>query len=183
MFLVPNAPQGKTGTVLNRHGWTVETYRDLTDGVGLGLFQTTADGRVLFVNHRMAQILGYSDVDTLFEQEGDLVERHYVRSADRERYRAEMERAGEVADWQLEIRRCDGSTIWVSETARLLAARDDRPASYVGVWSISRNASQSRNAWPMPSAASSNYSRMRWRGCIAPRSMAGCCGPTRPWSQ
>lgn len=134
MLLVSDAPQGKTGTVLNRHGWTVETYRDLTDGVGLGLFQTTTDGRVLFVNHRMAQILGYADVDALFEQRGDLVERHYVRPADREHYRAEMERAGEVTDWQLEIRRCDGSTIWVSETARLLPARDDRPASYVGVW-------------------------------------------------
>lgn len=134
MFLASDAPLQETDSVQQRHGWTVETYRDLTEGVGLGLFQTTVGGQVLYVNHRMAELLGYRDVEDLLSCSGDLVQRHYVRQEDRERYRAEMAHKGEVSDWILEIRRCDDTVLWISETARLIPAKGDRPASYVGVW-------------------------------------------------
>ena len=110
MFLASDAPLQETDSVQQRHGWTVETYRDLTEGVGLGLFQTTVGGQVLYVNHRMAELLGYRDVEDLLSCSGDLVQRHYVRQEDRERYRAEMAHKGEVSDWILEIRRCDDTT-------------------------------------------------------------------------
>lgn len=100
-----------------------ERYRSLFDGVPVGLYRTTPSGHVMDANRAAWQILGYtSRGDGL--QAGIRTVDVYVDSAERDRWKALMEREGVVRDFEVQLRRLDGTLIWVSDTAR--AVKDDR---------------------------------------------------------
>lgn len=130
---VPAAPRDVDGAPpAAGASWGVEDYQALASLVGLGLFQSTRDGRVLFVNRVMAEMHGYDSVEAMLGYDGDLIGRHYISAEERAKYQALMDRDGEVVDYRFRIRRLDGRVIWVSETARLVAGRDGRPDCYMG---------------------------------------------------
>lgn len=96
-----------------------ERYRDLFEQVPVPLYRTAPNGRILEANDALARMLGYAAREELFAvNAADL----YVDPAARERCRVALEAEGIVRDFVLELRRRDGSTIWVRDTAR--AVRD-----------------------------------------------------------
>ena len=100
-----------------------ERYRSLFDGVPVGLYRTTPSGQVLEANLAAWQMLGYaSSTDGL--QAGLRTSDVYADSTERDRWQALMESEGVVRDFEVQLRRYDGTLIWVSDTAR--AVRDDR---------------------------------------------------------
>ena len=114
--------------------WTIETYRALTEGVGLGLFQWSVDGHVQFANKALAEILGYPNLEALLRFPGDLVRRHYLSDDANSRYQAEIAAKGQVSDFSLPVCRVDGTVIWVSETSRAVRGPDGIVTGYIGAW-------------------------------------------------
>ncbi len=92
-----------------------ERYRTLFEGMPVGLYRTTPEGRILHANQALLDILGYPGRGALTQVHvGDL----YVDAEQRERERALLERKGVVRGFEIRLRRRDGSVIWVRDSAR-----------------------------------------------------------------
>ncbi len=94
-------------------------YRDLYDGVPIGLFRSTPEGKFLDVNPSLVSLLGFPDREALlaFNARG-----LYLDPADRDRWREQADREGIARDFEISLRRPDGKIIRVRNTVR--AVRD-----------------------------------------------------------
>lgn len=105
---------------------------DLFYRLPAALYRTSADGRVLAANHATAELLGYdSPAELLAEEDGALVAHPDPRK--RQEWRRAIERTGILRDFQVNLRRKDGSTIWVRDTARAIYDEDGNVRFYEGV--------------------------------------------------
>lgn len=95
-------------------------YRDLFEGVPVGVYQSSPEGEFLDANETLVEMLGYSSKEVMLAANAtDL----YLDASSREQWKTELEYRGELRDYEVRLRRADGSVIWVREHAR--AARDD----------------------------------------------------------
>ena len=106
-----------------------ERYRSLFDGVPVGLYRTTPEGRILDVNLALVRMLGYPDRESLLADDAATV---YVNPEDRRRWQALLEREGLVRDFEMQSRRRDGTTIWVRDSAQAVRDADGRVLYYEG---------------------------------------------------
>jgi PAS domain S-box-containing protein len=100
------------------------SYRGFFESAIEGIFRTSADGRYLDVNPALARIYGYATPDNLKAAFTDIAEQLYVDPHRRDAFKKLMDEHDEVSHFVSEIRRADGTTIWISENAR--AIRDWR---------------------------------------------------------
>ncbi len=92
-----------------------EKYRGIFENITQGLFQIDAKGRYISVNPFLVNLLGYESAVALMAKVPHL-KQLYV---DVERYKElqkQLEGRGAVRDFESQIYRQDGSTLWVSET-------------------------------------------------------------------
>ena len=98
-----------------------EHYRSLFDGVPLGLFQTTPDGRILDANPALFQMLGYPNHEALLAANALDT---YIDRSDRQRWQELMEAYGKVLHFECRIRRHDNTMFWGRRSSRLV--RDEQ---------------------------------------------------------
>ena len=98
-------------------------YRSIFENAQEGIYQTTPDGGYLKVNPSLARIYGYDDPEALISGLTDIAAQLYVDTTARDLFKHLMERDGRVHDFEAQIRRRDGSIIWITENARCV--RDD----------------------------------------------------------
>jgi PAS domain S-box-containing protein len=98
-----------------------ERYRTLFDGVPVGLYRTTPEGRVLNANRAAAQMFGFPHREDMLVASAP---EYFVNDQERSRWQALMEREGVVRDFEERLRRYDGTVIWVSDTAH--AVKDEQ---------------------------------------------------------
>lgn len=89
----------------------------------VALYRTTPEGELLAANEALARLLGYDTVDELREESAS-VDSVYVDPSQREEWLQVIGAEGVVYDFDVQLKRPDGSTIWVQDTAR--AIRDDK---------------------------------------------------------
>jgi PAS domain S-box-containing protein len=97
-------------------------YRAILDNAVEGFFQATPQGQFLSVNPAMVRILGYDCPDELLIGIKDIGAQLYLDPARRLEYMRRIESDGIVSGFEIQIRRKDGSSAWISEIAR--AVRD-----------------------------------------------------------
>ncbi len=98
-------------------------YQSLFENAVEGVFQTTPDGRILLANPALARMLGYDSPAELVAKVTDIAEELYLDPSRRSEFEQRIEADGTVHAFETQLRRRDGSVIWVSENAR--AVRDD----------------------------------------------------------
>jgi PAS domain S-box-containing protein len=103
---------------------SLERYQSIVQNAVEGIFQSSPDGRFLLVNPALARMYGYASPEHLMKSVQDISLNIYVDSAIRSNFRLQMERDGEVHGLEYQVRRLDGSIIWVSEHSR--SVRNDR---------------------------------------------------------
>jgi len=92
-------------------------YRRVVDATHIGVYESTADGRLLRANERLAGIFGYRDAATMCAEPGHSRDRFYRNRADRDRI-IERIRAGiDIADFLCEGKRQDGRPLWFTQSA------------------------------------------------------------------
>ena len=95
-----------------------ENYRALfMDAVG-GIFQTTPEGRYLQVNPALARMYGYETPRQMIDDLTDVARQLYVEAGRRAEFERLMREQGFVSRFESQVRRRDGSVIWISESAR-----------------------------------------------------------------
>jgi len=104
-------------------------YRSLFEGVPIGLYITTPDGTIVDANPALIDMLGYPDKESLL---GIKASQLYAEPVDRERERALLAQENTVQDFETQLRKGDGSTIWVRDTCRAVYGGDGRITSYEG---------------------------------------------------
>jgi diguanylate cyclase (GGDEF)-like protein/PAS domain S-box-containing protein len=104
-------------------------YRGLFDHVPVGLYRTTPDGHLMDGNRALAQTLGYTTREALLAADAN---EFYVDPADRDRWKALVEAEGLVRDFELQLRRADGSVIWVRDSGRAVRGKDEQILYYEG---------------------------------------------------
>ncbi len=99
--------------------------------IPVALYRTSSDGRLLAANPALANLLGFASVDEMRERAPD-VESMYADPGDRARWLEEIQKQGIVYDFDVELRRPDGTTIWVQDTARAIRDEDGRLLYFEG---------------------------------------------------
>ena len=97
-----------------------EKYRNLFENAMAGVFQSTLDDRYLSVNNRFAEMVGYSSPQELIDSVRDIKD-IYEDPAARESLKEQLLTNGIVENYEVCLKRKDGSTFWISLSARLFS--------------------------------------------------------------
>ena len=107
-------------------------YRSIFENSSEGIFQTTADGRYLNANPALARIYGYDRPADLIRELQDIGSQLYLSPERRLRFKRLMTEYGAVREFESQVRRRDGTVIWISEDARSVYAPDGSFLYYEG---------------------------------------------------
>jgi two-component system cell cycle sensor histidine kinase/response regulator CckA len=97
---------------------TEEKYRSIFENATEGLFQTTAEGRLLTANPALARILGYASPEETIATITDLAQHLYVVPEDRIEAARLQEEGGSLAGFEMEAYRKNREKIWLSVNRR-----------------------------------------------------------------
>jgi PAS domain S-box-containing protein len=107
-----------------------ERYRALFEGVPIPLYRTTPEGRILDANEALVHMLGYASREELVAVNAAAL---HADAAIRDAWRATVEGRGVARDFVMELRRRDGSTIWVRDSARVVRDEGGAVLAYEGM--------------------------------------------------
>ncbi len=93
-----------------------ERHRLLFEQNLAGVFRATLDGRILDCNEAFARIMGCA---SRAEMRSQHALSFYFDPADREAYLKQLQEKGSVANYELRMRRKDGTPLWVLENVNL----------------------------------------------------------------
>jgi two-component system cell cycle sensor histidine kinase/response regulator CckA len=96
-------------------------FRGLFDGVPVGLYRTTFDGRIIDANPTLVRMLGYPSREHFLSKKADEL---YARAADRSTWQTVIEKSGINNIYEVEMRRHDQSVIWVENHSRTVRDKD-----------------------------------------------------------
>jgi diguanylate cyclase (GGDEF)-like protein/PAS domain S-box-containing protein len=108
-----------------------QKFRAIFENAVIGMYQSTPTGQYLRANQAMADIFGYPTPEALLTSVKNISEL-YKNPDDRRLVNSDLERTGRVAGREIELRRRDGRSIWVSLSARVVRGADGAIAYYEG---------------------------------------------------
>ena len=93
-------------------------YRSIFEHISQGIFQTSVDGNYISANPALARIYGYNSPEELMANIIDIKHQLYVNPNNRTHLNALLQQQGVVLNFESEVYRQDGTTIWISENTR-----------------------------------------------------------------
>ncbi|MCX7984148.1 MAG: PAS domain S-box protein [Bacteroidetes bacterium] len=108
---------------------TEESYYKFFESVPIGLFRCTPDGILLRVNPAMVKILGYVNREALLAVN---ISSLYVNPDERDRWRLEAEKSNGQFEKEIQMRRVDGTIIWVRHSITVVRSYDGSILYYDG---------------------------------------------------
>jgi diguanylate cyclase (GGDEF)-like protein/PAS domain S-box-containing protein len=104
-------------------------YRRLFDNVLEGVYSSTREGRFVSVNPALARMVGLASPSEMLSLPPQAI---YQNEADRAAIIEALERDGEVRNAEFQLRRVDGTTLTVVESARAVRDEAGRLVGYEG---------------------------------------------------
>ncbi|MGD1852386.1 MAG: ATP-binding protein [Cyanophyceae cyanobacterium] len=115
-------------TQFNTQSALTQTYRQLSEAESRarslvenaldGIFRSSPAGQYLSANPAMARIQGYGSPEELMEKVQDIATQVYADPNQRSRFLALITQQDQVVGFESQVRRADGSTVWVEENTR-----------------------------------------------------------------
>lgn len=109
-----------------------EKYRNIFENAVEGIYQVTPDGRYLSANPAVARIHGYGSPEEMVQSVTDIARQLYVDPSRRLELIRILENQGSVKDFEVIMRRKDGSLHWVSLNAHAVFRPDGSILYYEG---------------------------------------------------
>lgn len=97
-----------------------EKYRNIFENAVEGIFQVTTSGRYLSANPAVARIHGYGSPEEMIQSVTDIARQLYVDPSRRLELIRVLQQRGSVKDFEVIMRRKDGSLHWVSLNAHAI---------------------------------------------------------------
>ena len=110
-----------------------EKYRSIFENSVEGIFQSTPQGRFITVNPAFARMLGYESPEELIATVTDIASQIYMEAPRRAEFMQVMAERGRVSVFEFQMRRKDGSALWVSESAHAVRDDEGRILYYEGI--------------------------------------------------
>ncbi len=107
-------------------------YRSMFENATEGIFQTSPNGHYLIVNPALARMYGYSSPEELIQALNNIQQQLYVESNRRDDFVKAMQENKVVQNFESLVYRKDGSTIWISENARMVHDQEGNLLYYEG---------------------------------------------------
>lgn len=107
-----------------------EKFRSVYENSVIGIYRTTPDGRILMCNKKLLDMLGYSSLQELYEWN---LNEKYAMSYSRDEFKRLIERDEVIEGLESELRRKDGSVIYVREYARIIRGENGQSSYYDGM--------------------------------------------------
>jgi diguanylate cyclase (GGDEF)-like protein/PAS domain S-box-containing protein len=104
-------------------------YRGLFDHIPMGLYRSTPGGKIMDANPALVHMLGFADRDSFLKTNAAA---EYLHSEDRTRWKTLMKREGVIFNFEMQLRRSDGTSIWVNDCARAVKDKSGRILYYEG---------------------------------------------------
>ena len=131
--MVSSRAAGELERMLNEEALreSEKKYRDLFERVPIGLYQTTLDGKIMSANQGCLDLIRCpaSDSNALFEKD---IAKSYVHLEDRVRLKELLLKQGHVNNFEAEFSRMDGTTAWLSNSAKIVRGENGYPDFVTG---------------------------------------------------
>ncbi|HEU5399681.1 MAG TPA: PAS domain S-box protein, partial [Gammaproteobacteria bacterium] len=108
-----------------------QKYRAIFENAVVGMYQSTPTGQYLKANQALAGIFGFETPEEMFGNIKNISEL-YRSPAERSTINTELERVGRVTGREVEMRRRDGQSIWISLSARVVRDEEGGVSYYEG---------------------------------------------------
>ncbi|HEY86384.1 MAG TPA: PAS domain S-box protein [Chloroflexi bacterium] len=118
-----------TSGLSEREKKAAKSYRDLFDGVPVGLYRAAVSGQILNANQSLVKMLGYPNQKTLLTV--NIFDLHASEETRRQEL-ALLRNAGLVQNFSLQLRRYDGTVIWAKANTRAIYDIDGQMIYYEG---------------------------------------------------
>ena len=112
-------------------GENEKMYRSVLEAMQNVFYRTDVDGRLVLASPSFARLFGYDTVEQALGV--DLAEAVYVRPADRDRLLERIRADGSVTDYEVTLRRRDGSVLTAASTSHLWTEDDGTILGVEGV--------------------------------------------------
>jgi PAS domain S-box-containing protein len=107
-------------------------YHAIFDNALEGIFQITPEGAFISANPALARMLGFEVPEELVRERTDIAAQSYANPAQRSEFQQLLERQSVVNNFEYEVKRKDGTKIWVSENARVVRDEEGHALYYEG---------------------------------------------------
>jgi PAS domain S-box-containing protein len=104
-------------------------YRALFEGVPVGLYRTSPEGKILDLNPTMVQMLGFENKESVLGRPAD---DFCLNPKDRDRSAALMAKDRVLRNYEFQVKRIDGKVIWVQDNAHAVVDSKGRVLHYEG---------------------------------------------------
>lgn len=119
--------------ILENQKRIVNDYHSIIDTMTDVFYRVDAEGRLVMLSGTVKELLGYDVVDVL----GREMASYYVNPNDRDKFlKAIQENNGQVVGYEAALRHKDGSSVWVSTSAKIIF---DDDGTVQGVEGTTRN--------------------------------------------
>ena len=108
-------------------------YRGIFENALEGLYITTPSAKFISANSTLAHMLGYGSPQELLRDVNDIGRQIYLQPGRRAEFIALVHRGDNVVDFESEVLRKDGSTLWISESVRVVRSATGEVDHFEGV--------------------------------------------------
>jgi len=115
-------------------------YKLLVENINVGIFISTLDGNFTYANKELALYGGCSSVDEFLKIP---VQNLYFNPADRDIILAELQKNGAIKNKEIQCRKKDGTTSWITINAIILGESGQNPNAILG---FAKDISDKKNA-------------------------------------
>ena len=109
-----------------------EAHRTLFERALIGIYQTSPDGFYLRANAALARIYGYDTPDVLLARQVSAGRDLYADPRRRAEFQRRLEQDETVTEFEAQIRRQDGTLLWITENARAVRSAGGALLYYEG---------------------------------------------------
>ncbi|NJN85752.1 MAG: PAS domain S-box protein [Leptolyngbyaceae cyanobacterium SL_7_1] len=109
-----------------------EKYRSIFENALEGIYQTTPDGRYLSVNPALAKIMGFNTPEEVIQANLE-ISQEYLEEDGREEFKQLLERCDQISGLERQAYKCDGTVVWISESARTVRDEQGNVLYYEGI--------------------------------------------------
>jgi PAS domain S-box-containing protein len=107
-------------------------YHSIFENAMEGIFQVREDGTLLTANPAMARILGYGTTQKFMEEVRNLDQRLYIEPRRPSGFIPLLRQQGAISEFEAQMRRRDGTLIWVMGSAYAVCDEDGKVLYYEG---------------------------------------------------
>ena len=100
-------------------------YRQLVEKSPIGIFRTTSTGKIKMINFSMAEILGFDNIEEVYNHYGDLGNDLYVDDNRRKVFIKKLIKNGEVKDFSYRAYDKNNKIIWIEMNARICNEKEE----------------------------------------------------------